>query len=167
MPPAGSKWPSTCDCKMDLLARLEVANIFPLSQGLHHECSYLKISHQLDISFLDACSMAAISSASFIWHAHTFIHTHSLSFCCSLLWGNIHCKLLTERLQADLSGARQKGTSKETILLSSAFISTLLCGSKSLCVYVLQVYVRTTKTLFKDYNLLNSRHFGEQVQDNG
>lgn len=88
---------------MDVVVWLEVANIFPLASGLHHKSSYLKISHQLDISFLDACSMEVISSPSFVEYdkhtkrdTHTHTKTVSLPPCPREL--ALHCRLLTERL---------------------------------------------------------------------
>lgn len=79
-PPAGSKWRPTCDCWIDVVPWVEIAKrIFPLASGLHHKSSYLEISHQLDILFLDTYSMAVISSAGFIWLLHTHNTTHLLS----------------------------------------------------------------------------------------
>lgn len=101
MPPAGCKWPSTCDCRMNAVARLEVANIFPSRFRAPSSCtsSNLTISHPFDISFQDACSMAAISSAAFVQygaHTHTHMHMLSLSPCPEEL--ALHSRLLSERL---------------------------------------------------------------------
>lgn len=132
-PPAGRERTSTCVCRMDGAVSLEVTHIFTRACGLLHQDSYLKISQQLDSSF-PGCMRHDSDKQCWPYRAltHTYSHTH---IACPRELA-LHCQLLTEWLYSALSGARQKRASRGTVLLSLAFISTLLNESNSTSVSV-------------------------------